>query len=280
MNPYFPPTPSPTPQQAQQSAPPPPQQQQHDRSGSVSTSASHSALNNNNSTSRHLANGSISSVASLRGPPLQVVNDNPPPPSSAAFPSHARQASYSRPTVTAPSPASPGSSSSHDYGRSQQHPKQSVTTATVVPAKSTMALESIQVPFSRDSEYITSDGGSPPSPGYTDGAADASYDRMSFSSAASRARGLGMANALGVANGSGEDRDSRNGDRAAEEVRKDYEYKVASLTGRLGTLEDSLERRTREVQQERTSRERAEGNAEEVKKVGPARSPLLSLACS
>lgn len=80
-----------------------------------------------------------------------------------------------------------------------------------------------------------------------------------------------MANTPSVANGGGDDRASASGDRAAEELRKEYEFKVASLTGRLGMLEDSLERRTREVQQERSARDRAESDVETVKKVSPQR---------
>lgn len=223
-------------------------------------------------------------MASLSGrsAPLQVVNDGPTT-SHSRQASHSRQLSYGRapglpanPSIRPPSP--PLSHNSHDAGPpSRSHlPKQSVTTSNIVPNKSTMALEEIQVPFSRDSEYIMSDAGdAPPSPGYTDGAGD-TYDRASFSSTASRARGLGMAAALGITG----ETSSGAEDQGKEEVRREYEFKVASLTKKVNTLEGDLERSGRELQEERGGRKRAESDMEIVKEVRLCGSPLSSLLLS
>ncbi|KAL7412917.1 hypothetical protein BDY24DRAFT_391588 [Mrakia frigida] len=176
-----------------------------------------------------------------------------------------RQASITR---TLSSSSNPGGlpppsnfNNSSTSSNSNNPPSSFITTSTIVPNKSTIAEEDIQVPYARDSHPSSS---SPPptetlgSPNLgggseTGGGGGEYYDRMSFGSATSRARGNTGAGGGG------------NWDREREELKREYEYRIANLTGKLGVLEGGVESAKEAEGREREGRERAERDMDAVK---------------
>lgn len=144
------------------------------------------------------------------------------------------------------------------------------TTSTIVANKSMIAEEDIQVPYARDSnqDLARTAGsetlGSPAMAsenGGMNGGGSEYYDRMSFGSATSRAA-RSQSGAGGGGNGM-----SAAWDREKEELKREYEYRIANLTGKLGQLEGGAEGAREGEAREREGRERAERDMDAVKEV-------------
>lgn len=96
---------------------------------------------------------------------------------------------------------------------------------------------------------------------------------MSFGSATSRARGNTNGSNAGGGGGG-------NWDREREELKRDYEYRIANLTGKLGQLEGGVESAKEGEAREREGRERAERDMDAVKEVSFSTRRVLDLSSS
>ncbi|PCH36738.1 hypothetical protein WOLCODRAFT_109116 [Wolfiporia cocos MD-104 SS10] len=154
---------------------------------------------------------------------------------------------------------------------------QSATAGMVIPTKSTIAEEDIEVPYGRGSSGARgresdSDGDAddprPMTGGLAglsarlqaDGDEDELYDKLSFGRASVQSdRSAGAGRAIGG-------RSSVAGEEQ-ERVRRDYEYKIATMQTRIGSLERDLEGAQQREQQWAESEERVRVVEEELREL-------------